>query len=334
MKNATQVLRNALKGPDPLIAAEAARLIGEWEGHALIPDLIEHARNHRFYSKVTAFYALAKLSATEAIPHLAKLVDDPNVSNDWYWHGAKGVRAAAAVSLLQLGSEAGVAHLRELAEKRENVFYRWFAPALLRLKNAVPLHAYLTLENLCPSDRQKKYDGPEFSEPGMLCMLCEALGLVDDPAAVERLEFYLDHYSRFVRRQVYRALYLRNSSDATAQKISANARKHGTDFDLIVAAGISKDSATLADIAHRAPESFDRASAIDTLAAISSPALEETGPRGLEDADVYVRQCSVEALGRVQGAAAQKLFAGLTEREKEGRVLCAIAATQLKGTAC
>jgi HEAT repeat protein len=330
MKRARGILQEALQHADPLIAAEAARLIGEWEGRALVPELIENAESSRFYSKVTSIYALARLGAKEAVPHLEKLVEDPNVSNDFYWYGAKGVRAAAAVGLLQLGSDAGVAHLRELAEARENVFFRWFAPSLLRLKAPPELQAYLTLENLCSADRQRRYDDTAYSEPGMLCMLCEALALLPDPAADARLEFYLDHYSRFVRGQAYRSLYLRHPDAATAEKIGRHALKHGTDFDGLVAAEINRDSAILAELARKAPAAFDRGSAVDALGAISSPALVEAARAGLEDADAYVRQCAVEALGRNQGAVAQKYFAGLREREKEIRVQCALAATRLQ----
>jgi len=335
MKNASDILKNGLTHIDPLVNAEAARLIGDFNVRALIPELIEHARFHRFYSKVTAFYSLARMSVTEAIPHLKNLVDDPHVSNDWYWTGYKGVRAAAAVSLLQLGSDAGVPYLLESAKAGQSVFFRWFAPALLRLQKPPPeLAGFLTLENLCSAEKQKKSSATEYSEPGMLCMLCEALGLIDDPAAAARLEFYLGHYSRFVRGQAYRSLYLRQPDKVTAQKIGETAKKYRTDFDRLVAAEVEKDSATLSDIARRAPAAFDRGSAVDALAAISSPSLTEAGKLALEDADLYVRQCAVEALARQYGAAAQKYFASLNDNEKEIRVLCALAATQLgeKGT--
>jgi len=330
MKNASEILKSGLKHIDPLVNAEAARLIGDFHVRALIPELIEHARFHRFYSKVTAFYALSRMSVTEAIPHLQKLVDDPNVSDDWYWTGYKGVRAAAAVTLLQMGDDAGVPYLLELAKAGHVVFIRWFAPALLRLQKLPPeLAGYLTLEKLCSSEKQKRYDGGEYSEPGALCMLCEALGLVDDPAADERLEFYFGHYSRFVRGQAYRSLHLRRPDKTSAQKIVENAKKQGTDFDRLVAAEVQKDSATLSEIARHAPAAFDRGSAIDALAVILSPSLIEAGKLALEDSDLYVRQCAVESLARNHGAAAQKFFEGMADKEKEIRVLCALAATQL-----
>lgn len=329
MKNPTEIFKSGLKHPEPLVNAEAARLIGEWGIRELIPELIENARISRFYSKTTTFYALAALKAEEAIPHLTALVSEPNVSDDWYWTGYKGVRTAAAVSLLQLGSDAGLPHLLELAEKKDFVLYRWFAPALLKLKKP-ELLTYLTLENICDETKQKNY-GPsgDYSEPGMLTVMCEALGLLNDPKATQRIEFYMGHYSRFLRGQVYRSLYLRHPDKTTAEKITANAKKHGTDFDRLVTAETHKDSATLVEIAKKAPAFFDRGSAIDSLAKIGSPDLLEAGTAALKDPELYVRQCAVEALGWRCKKDAQKALEDLAGTEKELRVLCAIAATQL-----
>jgi HEAT repeat protein len=328
MKIDTSPLQEALRGPYPFVAAEAARLIGEFNLRALIPDLIENARFYRFYSKVSSFYALAKLSAQEAIPHLKNLVADPHVSDDWYWHGSKGVRAAAAVSLLQLGDASGVPYLRELAEARDMVFFRWFAPALLRLKPVPELQACLTLDHLCSAEKRNAYAGPEYTEPGMLCMLGEALALIPDPRADEHLEFYLNYYSRFVRGQAYRSFHLRHQDKATAQKIKETAAKHGTDFDRLVAAEVGRDSAVLVEIARQAPAAFDRGSAIDALGAIASPQLVEAAKPGLEDKDAYVRRCAVESLARRQGQEAQQHFAKLLESEKDATVRCALAASQ------
>jgi HEAT repeat protein len=325
------ILVETLSGADPLVAAEAARLIGDWNRREHVSALIEYARFNCFYSKVSSFYALARLSAKEAVPYLTELVVEPNVSNDWYWYAAKGVRAGAAVSLLKLGSDAGVGYLRELAEKRDNVFIRWFAPELLRLDAPKELIAYLTVDNICTEDRYKSYDGPEYSQPGMLTMLCEALGLIDDPKAESRLEFYFGHYSRFVRGQAYRSLHKRRPGKETAQKIVVNAKKHGTDFDRLVAAEIQGDGATLAAIAGTAAAGFDRGSAIDALAAIKSPALLDAGKLALKDVELYVRQCAVEALARQHPAEAKALFTDALKNEKEVRVLCALAATDFEG---
>jgi HEAT repeat protein len=331
MKAAGGILREALQQPEPFLAAEAARLIGEWNGRALVPDLIEYIRVNRFYSKVTGIYALARLAAAEAAPHLSNLVDRPNVSEDRYWYGAKGVRAAAAVTLLQFGNISGVPYLRELAEKRDRVFFRWFAPSLLRQKAAPELQTYLTLENLCPTEEQRRYFGAEFSDPGMLCMLCEALELLPEPEAEARLDFYTNHYSRFVRGQAFRSLNRRRPDKALTQRAAHSAAKHGTDFDRIIAAKLGRDSHALLVIARDAPAAFDRGSAIDALAAFASPALPEAARHALEDTDAYVRQCAVEALGRQTGVAAQADFEKLLGYEKEARVMCAIAATRLEG---
>jgi len=330
MGNFHNILKEALRSNDPLLAAEAARLIGEWNGKSLVPDLIENALSSRFYSKVSAIYALVALLAVEAVPGLEKLLNAPNVPDDFYWTGYKGVRAAAAVALLQFGSDAGVAYLQELAEAGDCVFSRWYAPALLRLKPVPELQPYLTLEKLCSLEERNAFDEVPYTDAGQLCMLCEALGLINDPAAVESLEFYMNFHSRYVRGQAYRSLHLRQADEATARRICANAERHGTDFERLVAAEIRQDSAILLEVARQAPLAFDRASALDALVRISSPHLAEACLVGLEDGDTHVRQCAVEGLARSKHPAARNHLAGLLDKETESRVRCAIAATMLQ----
>jgi HEAT repeat protein len=59
--------------------------------------------------------------------------------------------------------------------------------------------------------------------------------------------------------------------------------------------------------------------------------LLEAGSRALKDAELYVRQCAVEALARQHPAESKGLLADLLEDEKEVRVLCALAAAGFEG---
>ena len=59
---APQILSQVLHGRDPVLAAEAARLIGDWDLQALVPDLVQNLRTSRFYSKVSSIYSLDKLA--------------------------------------------------------------------------------------------------------------------------------------------------------------------------------------------------------------------------------------------------------------------------------
>ena len=327
MEECRHILESALAAHDPLLPAEAARLIGDWKRRSLIPDLIENILTSRFYSKVAAIDALARLGAREAIPSLETLVTEPNVPDDFYWTGFKGVRAAASIALLQFGNPAGTGYLHKLASDRSEVFFRWYAPALLRLNAAPELQAELTMEKLCSREHRDACSPEPYSDPGMLCMLCEALGLIDDPAADDDLEFYMNFHSRYVRGQAYRSLYLRHGDEATAQKISDRAATHGTEFDLLVSAEIRRDSAALLGIAGKAESAFDRASAIDALATISSPNACETG---LDDEDPQVRKCAVERLARTRPADARSRLGPLLAPEEDPGVRCALAAVILE----
>lgn len=323
------ILRDALSGSDPVLASEAARLTGEWNGRALIPVLIENARYSRFYSKVSAIFALARLSAAEAVPCLTDLVSEPNVPDDHYWYGCKSVRAAAAVALLHLGSKAGISYLRDLAEAKDNVFFRWFAPELLRMEAAAQLHGFLTVDNLCSIEKRNSYADTAYTEPGMLCMLCEALGLIPDPLADEHLAFYMDFHSRYVRGQAYRSLYFRHRDERTVQKISEQAERQNTDFDRVVSAEVRQDSAVLLQMAGQAPSGFDRGSALDALGAISSPLLQEACRVGVRDKEPYVRRCAVERLGSSGSIEEAQGLAGMLGDEKDPQVRCALAAVLL-----
>jgi len=324
MQNCHAILKDALRKNDPLLASEAARLIGEWKVKSLIPDLIDNALSSRFYSKTSAIYALVGLSAVEAIPCLKILLDAPNVPDDFYWTGHKGVRAAAAVALLHMNDPAGVPYLRQLAEAQSSVFHRWFAPALLRL-DVPELQEYLSFDALCSTKKQTSLC-EEYVEPGMTCMLCEALGVIRDPRADGQLEFYMNHYSRYVRGQAYRSLFMRDPDEMTAKKIFTHAAKKATDFDRLVAAEICGDATCLLDIAQNASFAFDRGSAIDSLEALDSEALQEACASGLEDTDVYVRQCAVEQFARAEKQEERNRLSEMMQSETAPRVRCAIAA--------
>jgi len=314
------ILSQVLHGRDPVLAAEAARLIGDWDLQALVPDLVKNLRTSRFYSKVSSMYSLDKLAPSESL--FLEVFDNPNVPDDFYWVGFKSVKTAAAISLMKGGNPAGEGWLSGLAAVSDPVVLRWFAPALLRLPDTPA--GLLTLDVLCSKDLRDAAADTQYTEPGQLCLLCEALGIINDPRASEHLEHYAKIHSRFVRGQAYRSLHMRNPKAETTQKICDWASRQGTDYDLLVAAAIAGDWPKLKRIVKEAPLGFDRASAIDAL-----PASEEflqVVIEALEDNDPYVRQCAVEQLGHFDDAAAWGALEGLAQRETELRVRCALAA--------
>ncbi len=316
------ILSQVLHGRDPLLAAEAARLIGDWDLQAFVPDLVQNLRASRFYSKVSSMYSLDKLGPSESL--LLEIFENPNIPDDFYWIGFKSVKTAAAISLLKGGNPAGQNWLSELAEASDAVLLRWFAPALLRLPDSRSVAGLLTVDSLCSTNLRDAAVDPKYTDPGQLCLLCEALALVEDPRASEHLEHYASFHSRFVRGQAYRSLHQRNPNADMTQKIRDWANRHKTDYDLLVAAAIAGDWMELKRIAKEAQLSFDRGCAIDALP--TSEQSLEVFMEALEDIDPYVRQCAVEQVGYFDDSAAWGALEALAQRETHPGVLCALAA--------
>ncbi len=321
MTTSPSILSRVLHDRDPVLAAEAARLIGDWDLRAFVPDLVQNLRTSRFNSKVASLYSLEKLAPSK--PLLLEIFENPNVPDDFYWIGFKSVKTAAAISLMKSGNPEGQGWLSMLAETSDPVLLRWFAPALLRLPDSSPVSGLLTLDSLCSKVPRDAASEPKYTDPGQLCFLCEALGLIKDPRASEHLEHYANFHSRFVRGQAYRSLYQRNPSTDTAQTIWDWANRHNTDYDILVASALSGDWIRLKQIAEEATLGFDRASAINAL-----PASEESLEvfiESLQDNEPHVRQCAVERLGGFDHAAAWDALGLLARQETQPRVLCALA---------
>ena len=315
------ILPRTLHGRDPLLAAEAARLIGERGLKVFVPDLIKNLRTSRFYCKVASLYALDRLAPSE--PLLLEIFENPNVPDDFYWIGFKSVKTAAAISLMKIGNSEGEGWLRRLAETSDPVLLRWFAPAMLRLPASSPVAELLALDILISPDLRDAGTDTQYTDPGQVCLLCEALGLIQNSKATEHLEHFANFHSRFVRGQAYRSLNQQKPDATTAAKIAELARHHGTDYDRLVFAAIDGDVTTLKKIAATAPMGFDRASAIEAL-----PWSEQDVHvfiQSLDDPDPYVRQCAVERLGDLDFPAATEALDLLAERETMPRVLCALA---------
>lgn len=331
MSHPPSALLSALRGSDPVLSAEAARLIGDWNLGHHSGDLLDHLRTSRSYAKVTSLYALEKLSPAGFDALLVELFHNPNVPDDFYWYCHRGLRAAAAIALLRRGDSTGLPWLRELAQKKDDVVLRWFAPALLRLPSPSPLADLLTLEHLYNPQEREGLDSLAYSDSAMLCLLCEALALVDDPGADEPLEYYIHFYSRFVRGQACRSLFQRHPDAATLAKIQEATGRYGTDFDRVVAATLAGASAELKDLAQSARASFDRASAVDGLAGIPGPDSEAALAHAFQDPDPYVRQCAVEGAGRLGLDNFRIPLGTLLKQETDPRVLCALEAVQQGG---
>jgi len=276
--------------------------LGELSRPAAVGPLCDYVTHDRCYAKIAGFHALGRIGDRAAVEIIRPLLDDPNCQDDWYWYGCKSVRAAAAAALLALGDAGGTSYLTELAEADDDVFYVWFAPAILRLPDApVALTSRLTPEALCGPGAGKVRQ----TDPARVAMVTEALGLVGGPVACERLQTLTGFRSRYVRGQAVLSLLAADPSDARVAAAEELADGDPTDFVRVKAALALAlaDRASpvdqIARVATETPESFDRAVAIESLGLLGDVSAEPLLRASLDDPDDYVRRCGVEALDRI-----------------------------------
>ncbi len=231
--------------------------------------------------------------------------------DDWYWFFHRGVRAAACVALLSLGDDAGAGFLTELAEKNHDVFFAWFAPAILRIRRRSPavsaLKARLTVDALM----ETKPGSTRFTNPGTAAMVAEALGVIGTRKARTHLRSLATSSSRYVRAAACIALLARGARSDDRRFVIRLAETDPTDFVKISAsfalarAGERSWAEEIARLAGTADNPFDTASAIGMLGDLGEKRYAEAVRRYLKHADWYVRQRCVETLGALGGKPAQ-----------------------------
>ncbi len=303
------LLLGCLTHDDLVVRAEAGRLLGEVGSARAVGLLVDYVRTDGHYAKMTALRSLVQIGDRSVVDDIAPLVDDPKVFDDWYWHGCKSVRAAAAVALLGLGSEAGVAYLEELAEKDDDSFYAWFAAEILRMPaefEAVDgLQKRLTVEAIT----RRGSRGIRTSDPGLLCMEAEALGALGEESGREKLEELLKFRSRYVRGQAALSLVESGANDARLAMIrqlaegdvAAFARMKAS-FALWRATGDDEWLDRIRSTAAAAEEWFEQAAGVELLGQARRASDVPYLLGHLEHEQWYVRACAVEALDRLGAA--------------------------------
>ena len=177
------ILTSALGHADPIVASHAARALGALgDGRATGP-LVEYVTESRFYCKAEGFNALARLGERSACPDIRPLVDEPNVTDDWFWYACRAVRCAAAVALLALGDDSGAAYLNELADRDADVFFCWYAPAILHLTDELEASARIKARITVDRLRGKGGHRPRNTEPATMAVKARAVLRADRKSA-------------------------------------------------------------------------------------------------------------------------------------------------------
>ncbi len=307
---AFQFIVDQLQDGDPIIRADAARLLGEIKRSHAVASLTEYLQNEQHYTKVAGVYALWQIADPAAIPILQSLLKNPNVPDDWYWYARRAVVTSVAIGLSTFGDDSGVPFLQDLLDKNSDVVLCWYGPTILRMARgsdqAEPvaglqkLAKQITVSALYNTVALSK----RFSEPGLLTMTAETLGLIGTKDAQAKLVDLLTHPSRYVRGRAALSLLEADASDANRQIISNLLLSDQTDFVAIKASLAlamafederEKRSTGIARIAASASDSFDRAVAIESLGLLPGGNHADVIATALDDADAYVRQCAAEA---------------------------------------
>jgi HEAT repeat protein len=307
------LLTAALVADDEIVQADAARLLGELGSARAVPALGRYVTECRYYCKTAGSDALGRIGDAAAIPVLKHVLAEPNVDDDWFWYCRRAVRTSAAVALLALGDDSGAAWLGELADNNDDVFFCWYAPALLRLPDNLPvvprLKARITVESLIrPGGRRTRN-----SEPGLMAVKTEALGLVGTPEACRAIiDHQMTFLSRYVRGQAAVSLLEADAGAENVARVETLLAEDDTDFVRIKAslaltrAGRPGQAALIAEAAGSLDDAFDRAAAVEALGLVGDAAGAETLEAQLGHADAYVRQCAIEALERVGAPGAKE----------------------------
>jgi HEAT repeat protein len=285
-------LAAALRSPDPVLAADAARLLGETANPAAIPSLLQYARKSRHHHKAAAIHALAKLAPNapqnlqdKTRQALRQLHANPNTHDDWYWTGHRGLKASIALALLHLDDDSLAPYLHALADKNDDVFFAWLAPAILQLpasRAAAQLQKRITPEaiiNPPPSSTRR-------SEPGLLVMKAQTLALLPAKESTNALIDLTKFHSRYVRGQAAISLLkLAPTQTGTIEKLH---KKDPTDFVKIQSARALKLPAPITKLAQSTPDPLDRAIALEALAALNSRTAFATIQKQLTHPHFYV----------------------------------------------
>lgn len=307
---AFQYIVDQLTADDPIVRADAARLLGEIKRTDAVAALAAYLEKEQCYSKVAGIYALWQIADPGAIAVLQVLIENPNVPDDWYWYGRRAVVASAAIGLAIFGDESGIPFMQDLVEKNHDMIVCWYGPTILRLSRGTnhvkPAEALReiaksitvdTLFNTVPNSKR-------MIEPGLLTMTAEVLGLIGTKAAQSKLAEMFTHSSRYVRARAAVSLLEADASPENLERISGLLKSDHTDLVAIKASLAlaqsfddvrQKYTDVIARIATDTADPFDRAVAIESLGVLGAGCHTEIIVKSFEDTDAYVRQCAAEA---------------------------------------
>ena len=304
------VLIAGLESDDPVVQADAARLLGELRAREAVGPLLNYVCTDPHYAKTAGLEALARIGDPSVCPRIRQLMSDPHVPNDTPWYGYQSVRIAAALALLSLGDEDGAATLQGIVDATAKdrspedaakwALYTWFAPAVLELpdglESARKLKQEMTFESLYPAEKK---------DPGQIVVIARALGMLKTEQSLGKLVELLKFHSRYVRASAAVNLLAASPTPEHTAAVAELAEKDPTEFVRIKAslalalAGDDKYLPVLVKAADSAEDGLVRAAAVEALGLLHQRACVALLMRQLRQANPFVRLSAIQALDRL-----------------------------------
>ena len=315
-KKALDLLLAGLTVPDPVISADAARLLGELARPETMDALLAYVENSPFYSKTAGFCALMQLGRAEACERILPLIENPRVYDDFYWYGRTTIRFCAALSVLALAPEKEPGCLDEACRAGPwtvDLFCLLFSPLILKLDAGQEKNALLRQKTLGVLYAEKT------SQPDALCMACRALGQLGGAEAAARLQWLQRHPSRFVRGAAAYHLLKSDCGKAHLEFGAGLLEQEPTEYArLMLAAGLlslgrQEAAGMLLKSIETEKDFFLRATAVELAGREGCVEARPLLLARLTDAHPYVRQCAIEALETLQAPEGVARMVGFLE---------------------
>lgn len=267
---AWELLLTTLRSADRLYSPEAARLMGELGRADAVEPLVEYVCSAWDYGKTAGLYALQQLGDAACAQELVSLVDSPNVCEDYYWHHAYLVRAAAALTVRVLDARLSPPFFeRQLAEedsKNFDLFCIFYSPVLVELPPGDPLIGQLRAHAL------GNIYARQHTRPIHLIRSAKALGRTDTELAFRELEYLLNWPGQYVRGAAAEQLSSDNHRTKAAPMLRDFFEKEEAAFARVKAAGAltrlgdERGPECLRELMLNTPDPLVQANAIDTAA--------------------------------------------------------------------
>ena len=325
------VLIAGLESDDPIVQADAARLLGELRLREAVGPLLNYVCTDPHYSKTAGLEALARIGDPSVCPRIRQLITDPHVPDDTPWYGCQSVKIAAALTLLSLGDESGAATVQQIVEAKAKdrspedaaqwALYTWFAPAVLELPDGLEparkLKQEMTFERLFPAEKK---------DPGQIVVIARSLGMLNTEKSLGKLVELLKFHSRYVRASAAVSLLKASPTPEHIAAVTELAEKDPFEFVRIKAslalalAGDDKRVPALVKAAESAENSLDRAAAVEALGLLHQRAYVAVLMRQLWQADPFVRLSAIQALDRMGGGETVALAVAGCRQDESPRV--------------